>query len=513
MSYNPLLLTIIDGFGFSQDKKGNAIAMAKKPNLDFFEKNYPHTLLQASGTAVGLEWGEPGNSEVGHLAIGGGRYFKHYLPIINSAINSGNFFSNEILLKAVQNAKARNSKLHIVGLLTSGSVHANFKHLSALIDFVKKQEVKDVYLHLFTDGKDSGVKESRQLLSKLQSEIKGMENIKIATIMGRDFAMNRTNDWQKTNQAHDLIVNGTGSETEDFQKTLEGYHSQGITDELISPTVLAGLPKPLVSAGDSLVFFNFREDSMKQLAKSFADAEDLFVVSFTKYFEDSKINHIFEPIKMDRGLAEWLSLKGKKQLHIAESEKYAHVTYFFNGLENRVYDGETDLFLESPKELAKAPEMRSMDIAQKVVEELKREHYDFFVINFANADLLSHLGNIDLVVKGIEKVDGAIGLIFEEIKRLGGTMVVTSDHGNAESLVYSITGERETKHNLNPVPFFLISPSFQGRPLDKLSKNEISGVLPDIAPTILEIMGLDVPSEMDGSSLLKQTKFKVESGK
>lgn len=506
MSYSPLLLIIIDGFGFSQNKKGNAVAMAKKPNLDFFEKNYPHTLLQASGTVVGLEWGEPGNSEVGHLAIGGGRYFKHYLPTINAAINDKSFFSNEILLKAAQNIKERSSKLHIAGLLTSGSVHANFKHLTALIDFSKKQEVKNIYLHLFTDGKDSGVKESRQLLIKLESEIEGAENIKIATVVGRDFAMNRTNDWQKTNQARDLIINGAGSEVADFQKALERYHQQGITDEAIPPTVLAGLSKPLVSAGDSLVFFNFREDSMKQLAKSFADTEDLFVVSFTKYFEDSKVYHIFEPIKMDKGLAEWLSLKGKKQLHIAESEKYAHVTYFFNGLENKVYDGETDLFLESPKELAKAPEMRSMDIAQKVVEELKREHYDFFVINFANADLLSHLGNIDLVVKGIEKIDEALGLIFEEVERFGGTMLITSDHGNAEALIYSVTGERETKHNLNPVPFYLVSPKFQkfqSDTLDKLSEKEISGVLPDIAPTILEIMGLDVSPEMDGKILIK----------
>ncbi len=513
MAKSPLALVVIDGFGYSERKTGNAVAMAKKPNLDFFEENYPHTLLQASGTAVGLEWGEPGNSEVGHLSLGAGRIFKHYLPVINLAINDKTFFSNKILLEAVKNVQAKNSKLHILGLLTSGSVHANLKHLVALIDFVKKEDAKNVYLHIFTDGKDSGVKESVSLLKKVQSEIEGYENIKIATLVGRDFAMNRANDWEKTKQAYDLIVEGQGNKTTDIAEALSEYHKNGITDESIPPTALENLSQPFVSDGDSLIFFNFREDSIRQLVRAMVEdnftffdrpqIKDTFVVTFTQYLENPKLHYLFEPIRAKNNLAEWLSLQGKTQLHIAESEKYAHVTIFFNGLENKVYNGETDLFLESPHDLAVAPEMRAKDIAVKVMDEMKTEHYDFFLINFANADMLSHLGNIDLVVKGIQKVDEAVGLIFEEVKKQNGTMIVTSDHGNAESLTYSITGERETKHNLNPVPFYLISEKFKGQ---SLPAREISGVLLDVAPTILEIMSLPVPPEMTGQSLLKLIK-------
>ena len=510
MSKKPIVLIVIDGFGYSKQKIGNAAAMAKTPNLDFFKENFPHTLLQASGTAVGLEWGEPGNSEVGHLALGAGRIFRNYLPIINSSIADGSFFSKQALLDAAKNVKQKNSKFHILGLLTSGSVHAHFKHLLALVDFAKKNKIANVYLHLFTDGKDSGTRESSVLIKKLQKEIEGTD-IKIASLMGRDFAMNRANDWQKTKQAYELVVNGQGNQTENFQEALENYHQSGITDESIPPAVLAGSALPLISEGDSLVFFNFREDSIRQLVRAFAEENflffekqplgGLFIATFTKYLDSPRIHHLFEPIKMENSLAEWLSLKGKTQLHIAESEKYAHVTIFFNGLENKVYDGETDLFIESPKNLADFPQMKSKEIAEKVVEELKRQHYDFVLANFANADMLAHLGNIDLVVKGIEKIDEALGLIYEEVKKQDGVLIITSDHGNAESLVYSVTGERETKHNLNPVPFYLISDKFQG---PSLYNEAISGILPDVAPTILEIMELPTPAEMDGRSLISK---------
>ena len=425
MAKKPLVLVVIDGFGFSKNKIGNAAAIAKTSNLDFFRENFPHTLLQASGTAVGLEWGEPGNSEVGHLALGAGRIFKHYLPVINSSIADGSFFSKQALLDAAKNAKQKNSKFHILGLLTSGSVHANFKHLLALTDFAKKNKVANTYLHLFTDGKDSGARESSVLIKKLQKEIEGTD-IKIVSLVGRDFAMNRSNDWQKTKQAYELIVNGQGDQVVNAQEALENYHQSGITDESIPPVVLSGVSLPLISDDDSLVFFNFREDSIRQLVRAFAEENflffekqplnGLFIATLTKYLDSPRINHLFEPIKMKNSLAEWLSLKGKTQLHIAESEKYAHVTIFFNGLENKVYDGETDLFIESPKNLADVPQMKSREIAEKVVEELKRQHYDFMLVNFANADMLAHLGNIDLVIKGIEKIDEALGLVYEKVK-------------------------------------------------------------------------------------------------
>ena len=513
MVKSPLVLIVIDGLGFSSQRIGNAVLAAKKPNLDFFEKNYPYTLLQASGNAVGLEWGEAGNSEVGHLALGSGRSFRHYLPTINRSIADKSFFSNKVLQEAVAHVKKNNSKLHILGLLTSGSVHSSLKHLSALLDLVKKSDISKTYLHLFTDGKDSGTHESADLLSGIMKYTEGFENIKVATVMGRDMAMNRNNDWPKTQEAYELVVHGTGNKSKNILESLRNYHQEDITDESIPPTVLEELTLPLISENDSLVFFNFREDSIRQLARAFvekdfsffqrAEIANLFVAAFTKYLDNPNLHHVFESLQMKNNLAEWLSVNDKKQLHIAESEKYAHVTIFFNGLENKVYDGETDLFLESPHNLAGTPEMRSLDIANKVVEEMKREHYDFFLINFANADMLSHLGNIDLVVRGIEKVDEAIGLIFEEVKKQKGTLIITSDHGNAESLVYSLSGEKETKHNTNPVPFYLVAEEFKGR---FLLSQEVSGVLPDVAPTILEIMDLPVPSEMTGQSLLKLVK-------
>ncbi|MBI2676526.1 MAG: 2,3-bisphosphoglycerate-independent phosphoglycerate mutase [Candidatus Yanofskybacteria bacterium] len=506
----PLVLIVVDGLGFSSQKIGNAVFAAKKPNLDFFEKNYPHTLLQASGNAVGLEWGEAGNSEVGHLSLGSGRSFRHYLPTINRSIADKSFFSNKVLQEAIAHTQKNNSKLHILGLLTSGSVHSSFKHLSALLDLVKKSGISKIYLHLFTDGKDSGTHESANLLSEILKDTEGFENIKVATIMGRDMAMNRNNDWLQTREAYELVVYGTGNKSKNILESLKKYHQENITDESIPPTVSEELTSPLVSENDSLIFFNFREDSIRQLARAFVEKDfsffpreeiaNLFVAAFTKYLDNPNLHYVFELLQMKNNLAEWLSVNDKKQLHIAESEKYAHVTIFFNGLENKVYDGETDLFLESPRNLEDFPEMRSLDIANKVVEEMKRNHYDFFLVNFANADMLSHLGNTDLVVKGVEKVDEAVGLIFEEVKKQKGTLIVTSDHGNAESLVYTFSGEKETKHNTNPVPFYLVAEEFKGR---FLPVQEVSGVLPDVAPTILEIMDLPVPPEMDGKSLLQ----------
>lgn len=512
MDKKPLALVVIDGFGYNNSLTGNAIAMAKRPSLDFFEQNYPYTLLQASSNVVGLDWGEPGNSEVGHLTIGAGRTVRHYLPIINEAIANKTFFSNKTLLTAISYAKTNNSKLHILGLLTSGSVHAYFKHLVALIEAVKKTNIPEVYLHLFTDGKDSGTRESLELLKKLDAELENQTQIKIATIIGRDFAMDRNNDWGKTKQAYELTVNGVGSQTRDFVNSLEQYHAKGITDEKIPATVLADLNMPLISDGDALIFFNFREDSIKQLVRPFVEdgfssfpvkaIPDLFVAAFTKYLDSHGLQSFVEPIRVKNNLAEWLSVNQKTQLHIAESEKYAHVTLFFNGLENKVYEGETDFFLESPKDLANSPEMRSRDIAEKVIEELKRDFYDFFIINFANADMLSHTGNIQLVSKGIEKVDEAIGEIYREMQKRGGTLMITSDHGNAESLVYGLTGETETKHNLNPVPFYLVADKFQNKTLPK----DVSGILSDVAPTILGLMDLPVPPEMSGKNLLGRIK-------
>ncbi|MDP3697801.1 MAG: 2,3-bisphosphoglycerate-independent phosphoglycerate mutase [Candidatus Taylorbacteria bacterium] len=512
MNKPPLVLVIIDGFGHNPNQTGNAIALAKKPNLDFLSQNYPHTLLQASGQTVGLDWGEAGNSEVGHLTLGAGRVVKHYLSIINESIGNGEFFKNKHLLTAAINAKQNKAKLHLAGLLTSGSVHASLKHLLALVEFVKKTNIGKVFLHLFLDGKDSGLKESIDLLKKLEKEIGESEQIKIATIIGRDYAMDRNNHWDKTKTAFELIADGHGEKTGNFLQAISVYHQDGLTDDKIPPLVSADLDSPLIADGDSLVFFNFREDSMRQLVRAFADANfemfsknspsNLYIATFTEYLNNANIHQVFDSLEIKNNLAEWLSTHQKVQLHIAESEKYAHATFFFNGLKDKIYEGETDLLLESPTDLAENPQMRALDIAGKVVEEMKNDRYDFILINFANADILSHLGNIQVVAKGIEYIDEAIGMIYQEMNKKGGAMIVTSDHGNAETLAYGLSGERETKHNLNPVRIYLIADQFQGKSMP----DDISGILADVAPTILELMDLPIPSEMTGESLLKNLK-------
>lgn len=505
----PLALVIIDGFGYSKNKIGNAIALAHKPNLDYLQLNYPHTLLQASGQAVGLDWGESGNSEVGHLSIGAGRIVKQYLSIINGSINDGSFFNNSVLTKNIRLAKSLGTKLHLIGLLTSGSVHSFLKHLLALLEMARKIDLPNVYLHLFTDGKDSAPKEALALLKKVRADINGHPQFKIATLMGRDFAMDRSGNWDKTQRAYNLLTQGQGDSVTDFEETIHHYYAEGITDENIPPMVLAGLPLPLITAQDSLIFFNFREDSMHQITKAFLDEDfDFFprppiamldIVTFTKYFSSPREKFVFRSVQVKNNLAEWVSIKGRKQFHIAESEKYAHVTLFFNGLAELAFEGETDFFMQSPADLAQFPEMRSKDIANKVMEELKRNYHDLFIINFANADLVSHLGNLNLVAKGIEAVDLAIGAIYHEIvSRQNGLLVITADHGNAESLIYTGTGERETKHNTSPVPFMLIADEYQ----TKTFSGQTSGMLPDVAPTILELMKLPIPPEMTARSLL-----------
>lgn len=509
MPKRPLALIIIDGFGHSKNSIGNAIALAQKPNLDYYQLNYPSTFLQASGPAVGLDWGESGNSEVGHLSMSAGRIVRQYSSIINGSINSGAFFQHPILTESMHKAKASGTKLHLIGLLTSGSVHASLKHLLALIAMAKKMDLPSIYLHLFTDGKDSAPKEAPALLKKVKQEINNLPPFKIATLVGRDYAMDRSHHWIKTKAAYELLVQGQGRPSGNFEESLLSYYAEGLTDESIPPLVLAELPLPLITDGDALIFFNFREDSMRQITKAFLNQDfDFFsrplipaldIVTFTKYFDSPQEKFVFDPIRVKNNLAEWVSINGAKQLHIAESEKYAHITLFFNGLEDKAYDGEIDFFLESPSDLAKFPEMRSKEIGLKVVEELKRKYHDLFVINFANADLVSHTGNLNLVAKSIEAVDTAIGAIYHEmVGEQNGLMMITSDHGNAESLIYTATGERETKHNTSPVPFLLIAEEYQTHTFS----GETAGILPDVAPTILELMGLPTPPEMTARSLL-----------
>lgn len=514
MSARPLVLVIIDGFGVSDIKIGNAVLMARKPTWDTLLANYPHTLLQASGEAVGMDWGESGNSEVGHLAIGSGRIVKHYSAIINSAIKDGSFSQNPALLGAIEHAQKHNSKLHLAGLLTSGAVHAHFDHLVALMDLVEKSNVSQVCLHLFTDGKDGAGFESETLLKHLSEHLKNSAKIKLVTLVGRDFAMARNLDWDRTKIAYDMLVNGVGEKVDDLFGAVAEKHKQNISDAVMPALISSQAGDFTIAENDAVIFFNFREERMRQLTRALSEPNfanfsaktfnNLYIATFTPYLENGTQHVAFFPPAVENNLPEVLSLNGKKQYHLAESEKSAHVTLFFNGLRNQPYTGEDDFILDSPHDLAQEPQMCSAEIAQKAVEQLATNQYDFMLINLANADMLSHLGDVNLTTKGVEFVDSALNTVYQAVQKAGGTLIVTADHGNAESVVYSTSGEKETRHNDNPVPFCLVDENYRGQAWPE----GINGILADVAPTILELMGLSIPNEMTGKSLLQLLKTK-----
>jgi len=512
----PVVLTILDGWGYSAQKIGNAILDARTPNMDFIAANYPSLLLQASGKAVGMTWGEAGNSEVGHLTLGAGRSVFQYLSRINKAIENGDFFTNPALNQAINTVRQNQSKLHFVGLLTSGSVHAYFNHITSLIQLAQKNDISRIKLHLFTDGKDSGLKEGKILLTKLQEYIKDIPAVKIATIIGRDYSMDRNNNWNLTEKTYNLLTRGEGEKTDDLLKKLGEYYAEGLTDGKIPPLVTD--PSGIINADDAVIFFNFREDSMRQLAKAFVDenieffsrykVNNLLVVGMTAYIVHPNFLVAFPIPEINNGLAEFLSLNGKTQLHIAETEKYAHVTYFFNSLKNQPFTGETDIFIKSTRKPENEPEMMANEILAKVAEELQRDFYDFIVINFANADVIAHSGNLEKTTRGIETIDLCIGKLREAVFAKDGILIITADHGNAESLSYK-GGEAETRHNLSPVPFYIVVKEYERlRSPEEIQQSfsSIAGLIADVAPTILEIMGLPKPIEMTGESLFRVLK-------
>ncbi|MBI2063056.1 MAG: 2,3-bisphosphoglycerate-independent phosphoglycerate mutase [Candidatus Yanofskybacteria bacterium] len=511
----PLVLAILDGWGFNKKEVGNPIAMANKPTLDRLVSQFPMLLLQASGLAVGMTWGESGNSEVGHLNIGAGRVIEQYLSRINRAVKDGSFFVNDALTGAFDHARKNSGQVHLVGLLTSGTVHADFSHIVALLEFARQKTTLDVYLHLFLDGKDSGLQEAPALLEKLSLEITSKGCGKIATLIGRNFAMDRDNNWGSTERSYRLLTAGEGEMSDDYIKTVKNYYASGKNDSTMEAIVNAKSGFKIINENDAVIFFNFREDSMRQILKPFVeegfslfqkkDLKNVFICTMTKYSENPIAHVAFAPPIVINSLAEVLENNGMNQFHIAESEKYAHVTYFFNGLREQGFSKEVDVFIESDKNSPQEPAMKSKEIAEKVIGEINKNIYDFIILNFANADILAHTGDFKTVTKGIEAVDSALGLVVNKILELDGVMIVTSDHGNAESLVYRSSGEAETRHNDSPVPFYLVGQQYQtNKTTERIAQetSEIAGILGDIAPTILELMGISQPEEITGKSLL-----------
>ena len=502
----PLALIIMDGFGYRKETEGNAIRAARKPNLNAIFSRCPRTLIGASGLDVGLPDGQMGNSEVGHTNIGAGRIVYQELTRITKSIGDGDFFENQALKKAMENAALEGHALHLMGLLSDGGVHSHINHLFGLLDMAKKYNVKEVYVHGFMDGRDvpptSGVEYVKQLQKKLSDIGLG----KIATLSGRYYAMDRDNRWERVIKAYEALVLGRGNQDTDPVRAMEESYEKGVTDEFVVPTVVT--PGAVIKANDSVVFYNFRPDRAREITRTLVDPDfkgferepgffPLTYVCMTQY--DVTIPNVevaFRPEELHNTLGEYISNKGMTQLRIAETEKYAHVTFFFNGGKEEPYPGEDRALIPSPKVATYdlQPEMSAPEVTDEVVRRIESGKYDMIILNFANCDMVGHTGDFDAAVKAVEAVDAGVGRMVEALVKVGGRAFLTADHGNAD-LMAEEDGTPFTAHTTNPVPFVAIN--FPGAKLRE------GGRLADIAPTMLEAMGLPQPPEMTGKSLLE----------
>jgi len=517
----PIILIIFDGFGMAPARENNAITKAKTPVLNEIQANFPSTALQASGAAVGLPWGEAGNSEVGHLTIGSGRNIFQHLPRIIFAIRDGSFFKNPAFLGAVKHVKEKKSNLHLVGLIGSGSVHSYIDHLYALLDLAQKENLSQkTYLHLFTDGKDSPPHEAAKFVYNIRQRLESLDVGEISTIMGRFYAMDRDNNWDRTEAAYRLLTEGAGEVLEDPVAALEKAYQENSSDERVKPVVIRRADKAAnaISDNDAVIFFNFREDSERQLTKAFVQPRfdkfprrqlnNLYFVAMTEYEKGLPFEVAFPPIGVENALGEVFSNTQKKQVRIAETEKYAHVTYFFNGGKEIAFPGEDRILIPSitTPHLEQQPAMAAYEITDKLLDALEKKIYDLAVVNYANSDMVGHTGNFDATVKAVEVLDRCLGMIYKWVLANDVILILTSDHGNAEEKFDLLTGETRTEHSTNPVPFYLIAKPYKRTKTSEeiiRSNIEIGGLLADVAPTILELAGLAQPKEMTGKSLLK----------
>ncbi len=502
------ILVILDGWGIGEENESNPIYRAEPKIIKFIEKNFPAGALQASGLAVGLPWEEEGNSEVGHLTLGAGRILHQHFLKISSAIDNGSFFENAELKKAFAHAKKNNSAVHLVGLLSEGNVHSSLKHLSALVEMAKREGTPRVYFQFFADGRDSPPHSVISLIQKLKTENA------IASLSGRFYAMNRDGHWERTEKVYRVLT-----ETEQNLKTPEemvkAAYARDFNDEFIEPSATSG-PHPILD-NDAVIFFNFREDSMRQISEPFLNPafkefetkkfQNLCVVTMTKYHEQFMTNVAFATEKIENPLGKVLADAGKIQLRIAETQKYAHVTYFFNGYNDKPFQNEYRILVPSEK-LAhpdEHPAMMAETITDRAVISLNEGGFDFILVNYANPDITAHTKNYGAVLEAVNVIDHELERLIKSTLGHDHVLFITSDHGNAENLIDLKTGEPETKHNSNPVPFYLVGKQFQKSASKSEGKRlEIIGMLSDVAPTILELMKLSQPPEMTGQSLLEQ---------
>ncbi|MFC1517623.1 2,3-bisphosphoglycerate-independent phosphoglycerate mutase [Candidatus Margulisiibacteriota bacterium] len=498
-----LLLMILDGWGIAARQEACALNAAKTPNMDSFFKKYPNTSLACSGEAVGLPEGQMGNSEVGHLNMGAGRIVYQELTRITKEIKEGTFFKNEVLLNAIKKAKENNSALHLIGLLSDGGVHSHIKHLYGFLELAKSEGLTRVFVHALLDGRDVPPRCAQKYFDQLEHKMQELGIGKIASISGRYYGMDRDNRWERVQKAYDMYSAGEGLKASSAKQALKDAYERGENDEFVMPTLID--PEGVIKDNDSVIFFNFRPDRAREITRCFVDREfksfkrkawpKVHYVCTTQYDKTIKAPVAFAPQKLVNVLAEVLSKNGKKQLHIAETEKYAHVTFFFNGGVEKPYAGEDRTLIPSPKVATydMQPEMSAFLVTEAVLEDIEAKKHDFIVLNFANADMVGHTGVFEAAVKAAEAVDECVGKIVKAVQAIGGEVLITADHGNSDEMLDENKGV-VTAHTTNPVPFIYI-----GR--EKAVKLKKNGTLANISPTVLKQMGIAQPKEMDQEPL------------
>lgn len=508
----PVVLCIMDGFGYNPSDYGNAIAAANTPRLDEIFKNNPMTYIGASGMDVGLPDGQMGNSEVGHTNIGAGRVVYQELTRITKSIRDGDFFQNDAFLKAVENCKKNDSALHLIGLLSDGGVHSHNTHLYALLELAKKNGLEKVYVHALLDGRDVPPSSGVEYIEQLENKMAEIGVGKIATVMGRFYAMDRDNMWDRVGMAYNAMVNREGIPTDSaldaVKKSYETIDEDGkyLTDEFVMPTVVSG-GAPIAS-NDSVIFFNFRPDRAREITRTFVDPDfkgferkaffPLYYVCMTQYdAEMPNVEVAFKPEALKNTMGEYLSKLGKTQLRIAETQKYAHVTFFYNGGEEKTYPGEDRILIDSPKisTFDLKPEMSAYEVCDAACEQILSGKYDVVILNYANCDMVGHTGIFDAAVKAVEAVDTCVGKLVDAVMQMDGVILITADHGNADKM-YEDDGSPFTAHTTNPVPLVVVGKDC------KLKQQ--GGRLCDLSPTMLDIMGLEQPKEMTGVSLIEK---------
>ena len=509
MKRKPVMLMILDGFGINENQKGNAIAVANTPNIDKLMKTWPTTKIHTSGLDVGLPEGQMGNSEVGHTNIGAGRIVYQELTRITKSIEDGDFFSIKELTEAIENCKKNNSNLHVLGLLSDGGVHSHIRHLFAILELAKRKDFENVYVHCFMDGRDTPPTSGESYIAKLEEKMKEKGVGKIATISGRFYAMDRDKRWNRIEEAYNAMVNGIGEKATSAIGAIEASYQKEVFDEFVKPTVICNNDKPVakIENNDSVIFFNFRPDRAREITRALVDKDfnefetkdmNLFYVCFTQYDETMpNVKIAFKPERLENTFGEYISKNGLKQLRIAETEKYAHVTFFFNGGEEKKYEGEDRILVPSPKveTYDLKPEMSAVEVTDNVVEAINSGKYDSIILNYANPDMVGHTGSLEAAIKAVETIDGCVGRVVEAIEKQNGVVIITADHGNAEQMIDYKTGEPHTAHTTNPVPLILVG-------IEGVKLRE--GRLADLAPTMLDIMELSKPQEMTGETLIEK---------